>query len=79
MTINDYQRGKLEIALGKLHEVQELITFLASNTADGEFGAQMDMLNSEIMSNADYLRKAKDESELVGYSEYRKRFLEEGK
>lgn len=75
MTINDYQRGKLEIVLGKLNEVQDLISFLASDTADGEFGAQMDMLNAEVMSNTDDLRKVKDEAELIGYGEYRERFL----
>jgi len=75
MIINGFERNDLEILIGKLNESQKIMNGIAGNSYDGDFVAEIDEINGNLSELIENLRKVKDTANMIGYKEYREKYL----
>lgn len=67
MKINELEKSKLEILIGKINETIEVAEFISGNTENIDLQAQIDVNKSDLICVADELRKINEKVVVKGY------------
>lgn len=73
--MHEQEHDQLEVLIGKLHEANIQVMKLANETANSNFGAEMDVMSGELHELIKKTRDIGSKSEIMAYQEYRNRFL----
>lgn len=67
MKINELEKSKLEILIGKINEAVETAEFISGNAENLDFQAEIDVNKSDLICIVDELRKVNEKVVVKGY------------